>query len=598
MIIVARCLLAAAFLGWLCQPVAAEVRLAQTNGEWRVSAAGYEATVGADGCLTSFRVGGQEFFKSAAKFPRGLYPFLNGLLPVPQVTREADALVARGDKVSARYEFANNAITYTLSNQHKEKILGVLVLDPAVKVVNDAGKLRKTPTANSTQKVTWFAGSASLGMEGGSRIWRPWGDGLQVWEVAVAANESQQVRLTANPATPEQLAKAREFANRPPPPPPQDPKGPMWDLAALSKAPKTFPAAAFQTNELQALFFEGLPFEGKPTRVFAWLGMPKVKPGQKVPGMVLIHGGGGTAFAEWVRLWNERGYAAIAMDTCGCVPGGSHKEGRPHHADGGPAGWGGWGQIDWAREDQWTYHAVADAVLAHSLLRACPEVDAQRIGLTGISWGGYLTCIVAGVDSRFRFAVPVYGCGFTDEHGFAGSVKSLGPERAARWMRWWDPSAYLPKAAMPFLWVTGSNDFAYTMNALQKSYRLPTGGRNLCIRLRMPHGHGGAGEKPKEIQIFADSLLKDGAPLPRVTAQGREARTAWATCESKVPVAKAELCFTRDTGKWQDRKWELAPAQLVAGKATAPLPDQTKVYYFNFTDERECVVSTEHEELP
>jgi hypothetical protein len=36
--------------------------------------------------------------------------------------------------------------------------------------------------------------------------------------------------------------------------------------------------------------------------------------------MVLIHGGGGTAFADWVRLWTGRGYAAIAMDLCGCVP--------------------------------------------------------------------------------------------------------------------------------------------------------------------------------------------------------------------------------------------------------------------------------------
>ena len=36
--------------------------------------------------------------------------------------------------------------------------------------------------------------------------------------------------------------------------------------------------------------------------------------------MVLVHGGGGTAFAEWVKAWTSRGYAAIAMDTCGQIP--------------------------------------------------------------------------------------------------------------------------------------------------------------------------------------------------------------------------------------------------------------------------------------
>jgi hypothetical protein len=36
-------------------------------------------------------------------------------------------------------------------------------------------------------------------------------------------------------------------------------------------------------------------------------------------------------------------------------------------------------------------------------------------------------------------------------------------------MAWWYPSVYLGNAEIPILWVTGSNDFAYTMNALQRS---------------------------------------------------------------------------------------------------------------------------------
>ena len=36
--------------------------------------------------------------------------------------------------------------------------------------------------------------------------------------------------------------------------------------------------------------------------------------------MVLVHGGGGTAFDAWVRAWVKAGYAAIAMDTCGALP--------------------------------------------------------------------------------------------------------------------------------------------------------------------------------------------------------------------------------------------------------------------------------------
>ena len=380
---------------------------------------------------------------------------------------------------------------------------------------------------------------------------------------------------------------------------PNEAVGPMWDLPALSQAPKSYPAEPIRAEGMRALFFEGLPYQGNPTRVFAWLGLPKVEPGRKVPGIVLVHGGGGTAFETWVRLWMERGYAAIAFDACGAIPlhVGDAKT-WPRHEAGGPPGWGGWDQIDAPREDQWTFHAVADGILAHSRLRSLPEVDADRIGVTGISWGGYLTCILAGVDSRLRFAAPVYGCGFTNEHGFSGNVEKLGPEGGRRWMRWWDPSAYLPGAKMPMLWVNGTNDFAYTMNAMQKSYRLPPGARTICLRPRMPHAHGGPGENPKEIHVFAESVVNGGTPLAKITGQGRDGREVWATFSSVPPIAKAELHYTRDTGPWQKRKWEAAAAQIGAdGKVRATLPEGAKVYYLNLTDDRDCVVSTEHEEL-
>ena len=164
-------------------------------------------------------------------------------------------------------------------------------------------------------------------------------------------------------------------------------------------------------------------------------------------------------------------------------------------------------------------------------------------------------------------------------------------------MAWWDPSVYLGEAHLPMLWVTGSNDFAYTLGAMQRSYRLPTGPRTLCVRLRMPHGHGGAGENPEEIRVFADSLLKVGPSLVRIAGSGREGTKAWATYASLVPVVRAELNFSRGTERWQDRQWEMLPADGTEGRISAQLPEGTRVYYFNLTDDRGCVVSTEHETL-
>ena len=329
------------------------------------------------------------------------------------------------------------------------------------------------------------------------------------------------------------------------------------------------------------------------------LGRPaEIGAGGEGAGIVLVHGGGGTAFDVWVRLWTSRGYAAIAMDTCGCVPKGTYGNWQRHDA-GGPPGWGGFDKADEPAGDQWPYHAASAVIRAHSLLRSMPEVDADRIGLTGISWGGYLTCLVSGLDDRFKFAAPVYGCGFLGENSvWVPELTKLGPV-GERWLAMWDPSHYLADGKMPMLWVTGTNDFAYPLDSLRKSYRRAGGPSTLCIRLRMPHGHGGAGENPEEIAAFADSIVREGKPLAAVEKLGRDGDRAWVRFAGDAPIVGAELLCTEDEGPWVGRLWQSVPAEVVAGekKATAMVPAKAKVYYLNLTDDRGRVVSTEHQEV-
>lgn len=395
----------------------------------------------------------------------------------------------------------------------------------------------------------------------------------------------------------------------------------MWDLEELSKPPRTYPARGFEpvgskdlfykgiintpelkkadsTNKnIKAVFFDSVPYKGKPTRVFAYYGVPKTAPGEKIPAMVLIHGGGGTAFESWVRLWNARGYAAIAMDTCGSVPKGEYGSWE-HHEYSGPAGWGGIEQTDWDIKDQWTYHAVASVILSHSLIRAFPQVDKDKIGVTGISWGGYLTSIVTGVDNRFKFAVPVYGCGcYSDSGGWDPFFALVDKSKADWWMKTWDPSVYLKYAKMPILWVNGTNDFAYHMNAWQKSYRTAKGKNTLCLKINMPHAHGGAGENPEEIHGYANSFCKDDKPLAEIKKQECIKDTIWVHYKSAAPIKKAELVFTKDTENWFERKWEASPAKIDGDRVTAELPENVSVYYMNLIDERGYTVSSEHVEI-
>ena len=156
--------------------------------------------------------------------------------------------------------------------------------------------------------------------------------------------------------------------------------------------------------------------------------------------------------------------------------------------------------------DRWPYHAVASVMLAHSLLASLPEVDPEKIGITGISWGGVVTCIIAGLDNRFAFAAPVYGCGFINEQiALHGSTTA---DAVAEWCSLWDPVLYLPQAGMPVIFISGAADPAFSLGAWERTVSFPQGKVVRSMRPELPHCHR-LGLTP-EVSAFADAVLKGG----------------------------------------------------------------------------------------
>lgn len=192
----------------------------------------------------------------------------------------------------------------------------------------------------------------------------------------------------------------------------------VWNGARLAQIPKVHPAEQRPAEGMRSLFYEGAEYKGQPTWVFAYYAAPEGDPPVGGwPAVVCAHGGGGTAYPAWVRKWNSHGYAALAMDLEGHLPGGNDHGVQGNlptgqkHKNSGPARIDYFGDRDLPDDEQWFYHAVAAVIRANSLLRSFPEIHPEKIGLTGISWGGTVVSTVAGIDSRFAFAVPVYGAG-------------------------------------------------------------------------------------------------------------------------------------------------------------------------------------------
>lgn len=383
---------------------------------------------------------------------------------------------------------------------------------------------------------------------------------------------------------------------------PELPKEMPWDLKQLAVAPK------FEWTDtkapLKALLYAGEKFQGKPSRVFAYYGMPAMfDPAQKGPwpGIVLVHGGGGTAFREWVTLWAKRGYAAIAMDLGGMRPDDTDNKKRERITDGGPDQ-GHPAKFETIRTeditDDWPYHAVANVILAHSLLLSFPEVIQDKTALTGISWGGYTTCLVASIDARFKAAVPVYGCGFLDENSsWLGEFQKLGPEMTKRWVSLYDPSRYLPACRVPIFFVGGTNDFAYPLDSYMKSYDEVTHApKNIREQVKMPHGHG-PGWAPAEIGAFVDSVLLGKAKLPKVSMPERKGDTVTANVHGgDWTQAIAHCAAASDTAinkmEWIDANVITAPGGPNSGIIYAKVPADARAVFFNVTTESGLMVSS------
>ena len=108
-----------------------------------------------------------------------------------------------------------------------------------------------------------------------------------------------------------------------------------WGLERLKETPQA--EWLNRKGTVHSLLYEGEPFrEDRATEVFAYYASPGTlnadpELDQNLPAIVLVHGGGGTAFDQWVEKWAASGYAALAMDLKGGSPNGELR------SKGGPA---------------------------------------------------------------------------------------------------------------------------------------------------------------------------------------------------------------------------------------------------------------------
>lgn len=349
---------------------------------------------------------------------------------------------------------------------------------------------------------------------------------------------------------------------------PGNPAEAIWPAARLLQPPPSRKSEFPDSDEpgLEAIIYRGIPTpEGKPTEVFAYYAEPSGPiPEGGFPAVLLIHGGGGTAFAEYVREYVRRGYAVLAPDLYGKRP----VAGNPSRRIGLPRG----------TDEFWQYQGVGNLILAHSLLRSQKNVNPNRTALVGISWGGVFSLIAATLDTRFKQVCAVYGCGC-----FAAGDASSDFGREMR-SEWYDPENFIRFTRIPVFCIIGADDKSFGRDSWLKTVREIPGCRFVLLP-ELPHSHRGF-LLPQVRDVIANAFGAD-APPPRFSGKpvlrGNEVA---APLDPLPPGATAQLVYNAAApdSPVQGRVYHTAPATVAGAKAVAKLPSELREGYLMLTD--------------
>jgi dienelactone hydrolase len=364
---------------------------------------------------------------------------------------------------------------------------------------------------------------------------------------------------------------------------------------------------------IKALWYDGPTYKGQKTKVFAYIGYPQTKSQEKVPAVVLVHGGGGHAYSEWIRRWNEKGFAAIAMELCGYLPDRQwigllgteeNKDPRYVHTLYGELSEAGYtlgpDNVEMADsalplEEQWMYHAVADTILAHNILRNDEKIDAAKIGITGISWGGVVASIAIGYDTRYAFAIPLYGSGYIDRTPSPRGLPYLFHDPIVQ--KNWSAADRLYRVNFPVFWQCWRKDRCFSPLGNSLSY-INTKKANAFLSISATIGHSHkCGWNAPESYRFAERILSGKLPFIKASEEPSDfapfsipLQIPEDFTDIKISLVYTDSPITYDENDVLTNEWKTCPLTLQGNTVHGEAPRSARCYYLEMSGKADGVL--------
>jgi len=354
----------------------------------------------------------------------------------------------------------------------------------------------------------------------------------------------------------------------------------VFDVKALTATPLN--PKVLKSTEKDGIVTEEVMFHSemdgdKSVDIFAFIAYPKGA--KNLPAFVWNQGGLYQAHPHFPEFGAKRRYVGICIDFP--IPG--YRSTGDYPINSSPE------MGDDPRKAP-IYHGAVALLKTVSYLESRPEVDKDRIGMVGSSWGGFFTTLMTGLDPRIKVGSSMFGTGSMQlgNSWWDGAGNSAGHDAAwrERWRTTLDPAYRLQNVKKPMAWFTGTNDFAYWMPALMQSYAMNSGPKHLSLIPNWNH----ALTEPLDEQTFAwlDVHLK-GAPAfiqvtpVEVVKRGNISLAQWKFSGPRQAKSAELILSYGEAGNWTSRYWSTLPAEMKDGACSVKLPRAVMPYYISGT---------------
>ncbi|MDR2040258.1 MAG: alpha/beta fold hydrolase [Bacteroidales bacterium] len=329
------------------------------------------------------------------------------------------------------------------------------------------------------------------------------------------------------------------------------------------------------------------------------------------PAILFLHGGGSRAedMYHLVREYAGRGYVTMAIDLPGLCG-----------IDKTPYSRGPWkikekekgmeeARIDVSEQVRGSTLVDAEVagIEAINYLRTMPEVNISRIGITGFSWGGYSTTILAGLlGNKIKAAYSVYGCGYYEKGSFwIKWLDALSEKDRKTWLKYLDAGRRAKNMRAAYFIEAASNDTFFWPPAVEATLNAIRGSKNLVWRANLNHRQLAQGKLMQ--QLYLDYHLKGiGSPFAQVSVSknekqknGNQKVTIQVNAPESIKINSVKLYYSGmpASGKWQEREWIEIKAQPVSGNIYhVTIPEKAVKsqadYFVSAEDDRTVITSS------